>query len=74
MFDPQRKNAAEVLMAVDEKKRKVKKKDSQLIVRINGEEREEFINLCEHLDTSAAREVRHFIRDFIKKHATEADD
>jgi hypothetical protein len=74
MFDLNNVNAAEGIMAVGEKKRKVKKKDSQLIVRINSEEREEFINLCEHLDTSAAREIRHFIRDFIKKHAAEADD
>lgn len=42
------------------------KKNSQLIVRINDEERLRFIELCEELDTSAAREVRRFIRDFIK--------
>jgi len=53
------------------KKHKTKKKDSQLIIRINTDEREQFINLCEHLDTSAAREIRHFIRDFIKQHDTE---
>lgn len=46
--------------------KKSNKKDSQLIIRINGEEREQFVQLCEELDTSAAREVRHFIRDFIK--------
>ena len=48
-----------------EKKGKAKK-NSQLIVRINDEERLRFIELCEELDTSAAREVRRFIRDFIK--------
>ena len=47
-------------------KSKAKKKNSQLIVRINDEERVRFIELCEELDTSAAREVRRFIRDFIK--------
>ena len=47
-------------------KSKSKKKNSQLIVRINDEERLRFIELCEELDTSAAREVRRFIRDFIK--------
>ena len=54
---------------VEQKKetKKSNKKDSQLIIRINGEEREQFVQLCEELDTSAAREVRHFIRDFIKK-------
>ncbi|UOO93419.1 hypothetical protein [Vitreoscilla stercoraria] len=50
------------------KKTKVRKKDSQLLIRINGEERDEFVQLCEQLDTSAARELRKFIRDFMKKH------
>lgn len=53
---------------VSEKNRKKKKKNSQMIIRINDEERAQFITLCEELDTSAAREVRHFIRDFIAKH------
>ena len=46
-------------------KQKKNKKDSQLIIRINGEERDRFVALCEELDTSAAREIRRFIRDFI---------
>ena len=49
------------------KKKKAQKKDSQLLIRINGAEREEFISLCEELDTSAAREIRRFIRSFIKE-------
>ncbi|WAJ69612.1 hypothetical protein [Catenovulum adriaticum] len=44
-----------------------KKKDSQLIIRINDEDRREFIELCEALDTSAAREIRQFIKDFSAK-------
>lgn len=51
-----------------EKREKQHKKDSQLIIRIKSEERDQFVSLCEELDTSAAREVRHFIRDFLKKH------
>ncbi len=39
-----------------------------MIIRINDEERAQFIDLCETLDTSAAREVRRFIREFIEKH------
>lgn len=39
-----------------------------MIIRINDQERAEFISLCEDLDTSAAREVRRFIREFIAKH------
>lgn len=55
-------------------KSKAKKKNSQLIVRINDEERVRFIELCEELDTSAAREVRRFIRDFIKNQAAPSGD
>ncbi|GGC74729.1 hypothetical protein [Marinobacter halophilus] len=49
------------------KKVKLNKKDSQLLIRISSTEREQFIELCEQLDTSAAREIRQFIRGFIKK-------
>lgn len=54
----------------EEEKKKVRKKtvkkDSQLLLRINSEERDTFVTLCEELDTSAAREIRKFIRHFIK--------
>jgi hypothetical protein len=50
---------------VADKRKKKNKKDSQLIIRINGKERDEFITLCDELDTSAAREIRRFIREFI---------
>lgn len=52
-------------------KKKKDRKDSQLIIRINGKERDQFVELCEELDTSAAREIRRFIRDFIRKRADE---
>ncbi|WP_236984680.1 hypothetical protein [Marinagarivorans cellulosilyticus] len=48
--------------------KKQAKKDSQLIIRINTKERDEFVALCESLDTSAAREIRRFIRTFQKEH------
>lgn len=57
-------------MAVADKKLKKKqRKDSQLIIRINSEDRDAFVALCDELDTSAAREVRRFIRDFLQDHA-----
>tara|TARA_B100001123_G_C14482435_1_gene698942 strand:+ start:91 stop:324 length:234 start_codon:yes stop_codon:yes gene_type:complete len=62
-----------VVMSVMAKKGKAKK-NSQLIVRINDEERLRFIELCEEMDTSAAREVRRFIRDFIKGQETQSGD
>lgn len=48
---------------------KAGKKDSQLLIRINSAERDAFVALCEELDTSAAREVRRFIRTFLKERA-----
>ena len=55
-----------------EKSRKKKsRKDSQLIIRINGEERDRFIELCDELDTSAAREIRRFIRKFMKENSSD---
>ncbi len=49
-------------------KKKGKNKDAQLIIRISKEERKAFVDLCDELDTSAAREIRHFIRRFISSH------
>ena len=44
------------------------KKDGQLVIRINSGERDRFIELCDELDTSAAREIRAFIKSFVKRH------
>ncbi|MCB1330286.1 MAG: hypothetical protein KDK28_13040 [Maritimibacter sp.] len=49
-------------------KRDKHKKDAQLIVRINKDDRDAFIALCKEEDTSAAREVRRFIRHFLAEH------
>jgi len=53
----------------DEKKAKKKsgKKNSQLVLRLDKDERDEFVDLCKDLDTSAAREIRGFIRKFVKE-------
>lgn len=51
----------------DEKKKK-NKKDSQLVLRLDKQERDAFVQLCNDLDTSAAREIRGFIRKFLKEH------
>ncbi|MFV1873458.1 MAG: hypothetical protein ACMZ64_09075 [Oleiphilus sp.] len=45
--------------------KKLRKKNSQLLIRINEEERDNFVALCDELDTSAAREIRKFIRQFV---------
>lgn len=43
------------------------KKDSQLVLRLDKEERDAFVALCKELDTSAAREIRRFMREFVKQ-------
>ncbi len=55
-------------MAEKKKSRKKGLKDRQLIIRISASDRNRFVSLCDALDTSAAREVRRFIRDFLKEH------
>ena len=49
-------------------KKKKAKHDSQLVIRIKKSERDQFVALCEELDTSAAREIRRFIRGFLSEH------
>ncbi|MEC4087952.1 hypothetical protein [Pseudoalteromonas rubra] len=48
-------------------------KDAQLIVRINKAQRDEFVALCNELDTSSSREIRKFIKRFVKKHKPEQE-
>lgn len=56
-----------------EKRTKKEVKDSQLIIRIKREDRDAFIELCEAQDTSAAREIRRFIREFVSSHTRESE-
>ncbi|MCV6586297.1 MAG: hypothetical protein OIF47_12235 [Marinibacterium sp.] len=44
-----------------------RKKDSQLVLRLDKDERDAFVELCKDMDTSAAREIRAFIRKFMKE-------
>lgn len=55
-------------------RKKHDRKDSQLIIRINSAHRDAFLGLCEALDTSAAREIRRFIREFTLSHQDAAND
>jgi len=52
-------------------KKSGKKKDSQLILRLDKQERDAFVELCKDLDTSAAREIRRFIRQYLIENASE---
>ncbi|UAB89600.1 hypothetical protein I5192_02645 [Ruegeria sp. SCSIO 43209] len=49
--------------------KKSTKKNSQLVLRLDKDERDAFVELCRDLDTSAAREIRRFIRGFMKENA-----
>jgi len=54
---------------LDKTDKKTKKKDSQLILRLDKDERDAFVALCKDQDTSAAREIRRFIRKYMEKHS-----
>ncbi|OIQ27440.1 MAG: hypothetical protein BM562_14580 [Alphaproteobacteria bacterium MedPE-SWcel] len=63
-----RESSAGTMTALTKKeKSKLPKKDGQLVLRLDKADRDEFVELCKKLDTSAAREIRHFMRDFVKK-------
>lgn len=48
-------------------KKKSTKKEAQLVLRIDREMRDQFVEACKELDTSAARELRRHIKHFIKR-------
>ena len=48
---------------------KDKKKDAQLVIRVDKGERDAFVRLCDQLDTSAAREIRRFMRERVAAHS-----
>jgi hypothetical protein len=50
---------------------KDKKKAAQLVLRVEKAERDAFVALCERLDTTAAREIRRFMRDMVAANAEE---
>lgn len=58
-------------MPPSKKKHKKNKKDSQLVLRVNKDERDLFVELCDELDTSASREIRRFMKEFIAEHEEE---
>lgn len=62
-------------MASNTKKKKKLKKDTQLVLRMDSDMRNQFVDICKELDTTAAREVRRFIKRFIRRYENgEYDD
>lgn len=50
------------------KKNKHRKKDAQFVLRLDRVQRDRFVEACQELDTSAAREIRQFIKSFIRRY------
>lgn len=53
---------------------KKKKKDSQLLIRINRQVRDRFVELCEDNNTDAAKQIRNFIEKYIERHEERSGD
>lgn len=49
-------------------KSKKRKKDAQFVLRLESSLRDRFIEICQDNDTSAAREIRRFIKRFIARY------
>jgi len=47
----------------------LKQESKVLNVKVTQNEKELFLKICKQNDTTASREVRKFIRDYIQKHA-----
>lgn len=57
-----------------EKSKAKARKSSQLVLRVEKPMKEAFIAVCESLDSSAGREVRRFMQDFIASHTLAEPD
>ncbi len=56
-------------------KNKKTKKDAQLVLRLDRDMRDQFVEACKDLDTTAAREIRRFVKRFIRRYENgEYDD
>lgn len=47
-----------------------KEKNDQLLIKINKDDKKAFIKLCEAEDTTASREVRRFISEYVNERQT----
>ena len=67
-MDPTATEETDLAKPSKKKKKQKSRKDSQLVLRLNGELRNRFVEACQDLDTTAAREVRRFIKRFLKRY------
>jgi hypothetical protein len=54
-------------MGKRKKQKSDKDGDAKLVVRVEADLRDAFIEACQAMDTTASREVRRFIRDFLAR-------
>lgn len=54
-------------MGKGKKQKSDQDKEIKLVVRIEAKLRDAFIDACQDMDTTASREVRRFIRDFLAR-------
>jgi hypothetical protein len=45
-----------------------KKKEAQLVIRLDKNTRDEFVDACQSIDTTASRELRVFIKKFLRSY------
>ena len=57
-------------MGKSKKQKSDKDEEVKLVVRIEARLRDAFIEACQDMDTTASREVRRFIRDFLTRSGT----
>ena len=44
------------------------KKEAQLVIRLDKDLRDQFVDACQQLDTSASRELRRFMKKFLVRY------
>lgn len=59
-------------MGKHKKQKSDKDEEVKLVIRIEAALRDAFIEACQDMDTTASREVRRFIRDFLDRLDKEA--
>ena len=62
-------------MSSSTEKKIKKKKEAQLVIRLDKNKRDEFVDACQSIDTTASRELRAFINKFLRRYKNgEYDD
>ena len=60
------RHETQTLMSDDSKGKKSKgKKEAQLVIRLDKDLRDKFVAACQDVDTSASREIRRFMKNYL---------